>query len=73
MMSTMAPVAVCWPFGAVNVGPENLLQLAEVEILVVEAVADLVLAVSGVNVGGLRLQLPVVAAIAGFVEAETAR
>ena len=41
-----------------------LLQLAEVEMLVVEAVADLVLAVAADDVGGLRLDLPVVAAVA---------
>ena len=72
MRSTTAPVAVCCPFGAVKVGPEILLQLAEVEVLVVEAVADLVLAVAGDDVGGLRLKLPVVAAVAGLVEAQTA-
>ena len=49
----------------------ELLQLTEVQVLVVEAVAHLMLA-SRDDVGGLRLKLPVVAAVAGLVEPEAA-
>ena len=72
MMSTTAPVAVCCAVRRRERRTGVLLQLAEVEVLVVEAVADLMLAGAGEDVGGLGLELPVVAAVAGFVEAQAA-
>ena len=50
-----------------------LLQLAEVEILVVDAVADLVLTASVHDVRGLCLELPAVAAVAGLIEPQPTR
>ena len=47
MMSMVAPVAVCCPFGAVKVGPGVMQQLAEIQVLVVKTVAHLMFAMRG--------------------------
>ena len=51
-------------------GTRVLLQLREIEILVVEAIPDLMRAVPADDVGGLRLNLPAFAAVARFVETQ---
>ena len=48
-------------------------ELTEVQVLVVESVANLMFAKAGHDRRGLGLHLPVVAAVARFIEAEPAR
>ncbi len=52
--------------------PRVLLELTEIQALVIESVPQLMLAARRDDVRGFRLRLPVVAAIAGLIETETA-
>ena len=65
----VAPVAVCSPFGARNVGPGTLVDLAVVDLVVLDSVLDLVAAE---DVRRLHRELIVEAAVALFVEADAA-